>query len=94
MSTVLKQKKDLIKVKQFVTDSEGHKVAAIIEIDELKRLEELIEDMADIKAIEDRKNEPGEIVKMIAKKAKGFRSVKPIHGKGIPASKLLIEDRR
>ena len=55
MSTALKQKKDLVKVKQFVTNSKGQKVAAIIEIDELKRLEELIEDISDIKAIEDRK---------------------------------------
>lgn len=94
MSTVLKHKKDLIKVKQFVTDSKGHKVAAIVEMEEMKRLETLIEDMADIKAIEDRKNEPGEIVKMTAKKAKGFQCVKPIYGKGIPASKLLIGDRR
>ncbi len=94
MTTVSKQKKDLIKVKQFVTNSEGLRVAAIIELEELKRLEELIEDMSDLKAIEDRKNEPGEVVKMIAKKAKPFRSVKPIHGKGIPASRLLIEDRR
>ena len=31
MRTVLKHKKDLIKVKQFVTDSKGHKVAAIVE---------------------------------------------------------------
>ncbi len=93
MSTALKQKKDLIKVKQFVTNSEGQKVAAIIGIEELKRLEELIEDMADIKAIEDRKSEPGEEIK-IPRKVKAFRSVKPVRGKGIPASKLLIEDRR
>lgn len=94
MSTGLKREKDLIKVKQFVTDRKGQKVAAIIEMEELNRLKEMLEDMSDIKAIEDRKNEPGEIVKLIAKKAKPFRSVKPIHGKGIPASKLLIEDRR
>lgn len=94
MSTVLKHKRGLIKVKQFVTDSNGHKVAAIVEMEEMKRLEALIEDMADIKTIEDRENGTEEIVKIIAKKAKGFRSVKPIHGKGIPASKLLIEDRR
>lgn len=93
MRTALKQKKDLIKVKQFVINSKGQKVAAIIEINELKRLEELIEDLADIKAIEDRKKEPEEEIK-IPRKAKAFRSVKPVRGKGIPASKLLIEDRR
>lgn len=32
--------------------------------------------------------------KMPAEKTKAFRSVEPIHGKGIPASRLLIEDRR
>ena len=90
MSTALKQKKDLIKVKQFVTDSEGQKLAAIIEINELKRLEELIEDMSDIKAIESKTKE---VIK-VPKKAKAFCSVKPVRGKGIPASKLLIEDRR
>lgn len=90
MSTVLKQKKDLIKVKQFVTDSEGHKVAAIIEIDELERLEELIEDMSDIKAIEGKAKE---VIK-VPKKVKAFCGVKPVRGKGIPASKLLIGDRR
>ena len=94
MHTALKQKKDLIKVKQFVTDGKGHKVAAIVEMEKMKRLEALIEDMADIKAIEDRKNGTEEIGKIIAKRTKGFRSVKPIHGKGVPASRLLIEDRR
>lgn len=93
MSTAVKRKKDLIKVKQFVTNSEGRKVAAIIEIDELKRLKGLVEDIADIKAIKDRENEPEEEIK-IPRKAKAFRSVKPVRGKGIPASKLLIEDRR
>ncbi|TVL98661.1 MAG: hypothetical protein CV087_20975 [Candidatus Brocadia sp. WS118] len=68
MGIVLKQKKDLIKVKQFVTNSEGQKVAAIIEMEELKRLEELIEDISDIKAIEDRKSEPGEDYEAYSKK--------------------------
>lgn len=75
MSTVLKHKKDLIKVKQFVTNSEGRKVAAIIELEELKRLEELIEDMSDTKAIEDRKNEPGEDYEAYSKKRRSKLSV-------------------
>ncbi|OOP56267.1 MAG: hypothetical protein AYP45_10175 [Candidatus Brocadia carolinensis] len=75
MGTVLKQKKDLIKVKQFVTNSNGRKVAAIIEMEELKRLEELIEDMADIKAIEDRKNEPSEDYEAYSKKRRSKLSV-------------------
>lgn len=68
MRTALKQKKGLIKVKQFVTNSEGQKVAAIIEMKELQRLEELIEDIADIKAIEGRRNEPGEDYEAYSKK--------------------------
>ncbi|BBO18690.1 conserved hypothetical protein [Candidatus Brocadia pituitae] len=75
MGAVLKQKKDLIKVKQFVTNSEGQKVAAIIEMEELKRLEELIEDMADIKTIEDRKSEPGEDYEAYSKKRRSKLSV-------------------
>lgn len=75
MGTVLKQKKDLIKVKQFVTNSNGRKVAAIIEMEELKRLEELIEDMVDIKAIEDRKNEPSEDYEAYSKKRRSKLSV-------------------
>lgn len=75
MGTVLKQKKDLIKVKQFVINSNGRKVAAIIEMEELKRLEELIEDMADIKAIEDRKNEPSEDYEAYSKKRRSKLSV-------------------
>lgn len=42
MTTTLKQKNNLIKVKQYITDNEGHKVAAIIDIEELNRLEELL----------------------------------------------------
>jgi len=75
MRITLKQKKDLIKVKQFVTNNEGQKVAAIIEMEELKRLEELIEDMSDIKAIEDRKNEPGEDYEAYSKKRRSKLSV-------------------
>ena len=57
MTTTLKQENNLIKINQYITDGKGHKVAAIIEIEEFKRLEELIEDLSDIKSIEDRKNE-------------------------------------
>lgn len=94
MSTTVKREDNLIQVKQYITDKEGHKVAAIIEIDELERLKEMLKDLPDLNVIEDRKNEPGELAEMIVKKVKGFRIVKPIHGKGTPASKLLIEDRR
>jgi len=60
MATTLKQENNHIKINQYITDDKGHKVAAIIEIEELKRLEELIEDLSDTKSIEDKKNEPEE----------------------------------
>lgn len=94
MPTTLKQKNDTIKINQFITDKKGHKVAAIIEIEELKRLKEIIEDLSDIKAFKGKKSESKEAFKMPVKKAKAFRVVKPIQGKGIPASELLIKDRR
>jgi hypothetical protein len=43
MSTAVKHRYDLINVRQYVTDKEGHKVAAIIDMDELDRLETLLE---------------------------------------------------
>ncbi|HHT9146424.1 MAG TPA: hypothetical protein ACFYD4_12270 [Candidatus Wunengus sp. YC61] len=55
MATTPKQENNLIKINQYITDDKGHKVAAIIEIEELKRLEELIEDLSDIKSIEDKR---------------------------------------
>jgi len=94
MLTVLKQKNDTIKINQFITDKKGHKVAAIIEIGELKRLKEIIEDLSDITAFKGKKNESKEVFKIPVKKAKAFRVVKPIQGKGIPASELLVKDRR
>lgn len=45
MGTVLKQKKDLIKVRQYIIDNEGHKVAAIIDIEELNRLGEVLKNI-------------------------------------------------
>ena len=57
MLTELKQK-DIINVKQYVTDKKGHKVAAILDIEELTRIKELLEDLWDLKAIEDRIAEP------------------------------------
>ncbi len=59
MSTGLKHK-DVIEVKQFVTDEKGHKVAAILDIKELDRIKDLLEDLSDLKAIEDRISEPSE----------------------------------
>jgi len=44
MSTIIKHRGDLIRVKQYITDTKGHKVAAVIEIEEFRRLKA----MADI----------------------------------------------
>lgn len=42
MTTTIKQETDLIKVRQYIIDNEGHKVAAIIDIEELNRLGEAL----------------------------------------------------
>ena len=55
-----KAKKDIVNVKQYITDRKGHKLAAILDIDELTRVEKLLEDISDLKAIEDRISEPEE----------------------------------
>jgi hypothetical protein len=43
MPAVAKQKDNRIKVKQFVTDTMGHKMAAVIDMEELNRLETILE---------------------------------------------------
>ena len=43
MPTNAKLKADLIRVKQYITDTKGHKVAAVIDMEELNRLEVLVE---------------------------------------------------
>jgi len=43
MPTALKSDSELIKIKQYLTDKRGHKVAAVIAMDELDRLETLLE---------------------------------------------------
>ena len=43
MPAVAKQKDDPIKVKQFITDTQGHKMAAVIEMEELNRLKAVID---------------------------------------------------
>lgn len=43
MPAIAKRKDDHIKVKQFLTDTKGHKMAAVIDIDELKRLEAVMD---------------------------------------------------
>ncbi len=75
MTTAIKQETDLVKVSQYIIDNEGHKVAAIIDIEELKRLKELLEDLSDLKTIEDRKSEPGEDYEAYSKKRRSKLSV-------------------
>ena len=43
MPTAVKSAGEHIKVKQYLTDKKGHKVAAVIAMDELDRLETLLE---------------------------------------------------
>ena len=74
MSTTLK-KKDLISVKKYITDNKGHKIAAVIDIEELNRVEDLLEDMSDLKAIEDRKDEPVEDYEAYSNKRKSYPRV-------------------
>jgi hypothetical protein len=58
MSVVAKQNDDHIRVKQYITDAKGHKVGAVLDIKELARINDLIEDLLDLKTIEDRVAEP------------------------------------
>ena len=69
MATGLKQK-DIINVKQYITDKKGHKVAAILEIEELARIKELLEDLSDLKVIEDRIAETEEDYEAYSRKRK------------------------
>ncbi len=44
MTTAIKQgREDLIRVKQYITDANGHKVAAVIEIEELIGLKAMVD---------------------------------------------------
>jgi len=43
MPALAKRKDDHIKVRQFITDTKGHKMAAVIDIDELNRLETVLD---------------------------------------------------
>jgi len=54
------KQKDFVRVDRFVTDKKGRKVAAIIDIEELNRIEEILEDSSDLKVIRERVAEPAE----------------------------------
>ncbi|MBF0336404.1 MAG: hypothetical protein HQL05_01095 [Nitrospirae bacterium] len=59
MSAQLEQERasESVNIREYITDSEGRIVAAILDIEELRRVEELIEDLSDLLVIEERKNE-------------------------------------
>ena len=69
MLTKLKQK-NIVTIKQYITDEKGHKVAAILDIKELARVKELLEDLSDLKAIEDRLAEPSKDYEAYSRKRK------------------------
>ena len=69
MPTIQKQV-DIVKVKQYVTDVKGHKKTAILDMKELERVQELLEDLADLKAIEDRVCEKEEGYEAYSRKRK------------------------
>jgi len=74
LSAGVKQKHQ-IKVSRFVIDKNGRKVAAIIDIKELNRIEEMIEDSSDLKAINDRVAEPAEDYEAYSRKRKAPQRV-------------------
>ena len=65
-----KQKDNPIKVKQYITDTKGQKIAAVLDIRELARVNDLLEDLLDLKAIEDRVAEPAEGYEAYSRKRK------------------------
>ncbi len=70
MSLAVKQKDDHIKVKKYITDAKGHKVAAVLDIKEFARINDLLEDIIDLKTIEDRIAEPAEDYEAYSRKRK------------------------
>ena len=69
MAIVSKQEA-IIKIKQFVKDKNGQKVGAVLDMDELARVRDLLEDLIDLKAVEDRVNEPEEDYDSYSRKRK------------------------
>ena len=74
LSTGVKQKEQ-VKVNRFGIDKQGRKVAAIIDIKEVKRIKEMIEGVSDLKAIHDRVAEPVEEYEVYNRKRKAHQRV-------------------
>jgi hypothetical protein len=70
MRATAKQKDEHIKVKQYLTDAKGLKVAAVLDLKELARINGLLENLLDLKAFEDRVSEPSEDYKAYSRKRK------------------------
>lgn len=70
MPLAVKQTDEHIKVKKYITNAKGHKVAAILDLKELARVNTLLEDLVDLKAIEDRIAEPIEDYEAYSRKRK------------------------
>lgn len=75
MAGATKQKDRHIKVKQYITDKKGQKVAAVLDLEELERANELIEDLIDLKTIDDRAAEPAEDYEAYSRKRKSRLNV-------------------
>ena len=67
--------KDIVNVTQYVTDKKGRKVAAILDMNELLRIQELLEDSSDLKTIEDRISEPAADYEVYSRKRKARLNV-------------------
>ncbi len=70
MPATAKQKDDHIKVKQYITDAKGHKLAAVLDIKEFARVNDLLEDLLDLKVMEDRIAEQTEDYEAYSRKRK------------------------
>ncbi len=75
MNGAARQKDNHIKVKQYITDRKGRKLAAVLDIEELERANELIEDLIDLKTIDDRAAEPAEDYEAYSRKRKSRLNV-------------------
>ncbi len=69
MATVSKKEAN-IKIKQFIKDKKGQKIGAVLDMDELARIRDLLEDLIDLKYVEDRVNEPEENYEAYSRKRK------------------------
>ncbi len=77
MTVLTKQTDDQIKVKQYIIDAKVQKVAAVLDIGEFARVNDLIEDLIYLKTIGDRVAEPAEDYEAYSRKRKSRLHVRP-----------------